>query len=157
MWVFFLDIFKQLNPSNSVLSSYFIRQLPQLPLLEIRQNQPKQTKTFFFNSSDALQIDNFIITSTSCSYIFIMIFIYFHIFIMIFIIISSVLSCSFLLKVATKTADRSLLPPAPAPGVLAPGAWISLTRGGRSFKGMVTAVKEKEMEVRFKTSISAKS
>lgn len=86
-----------------------------------------------------------------------MIFIYFHIFIMIFIIISSVLSCSFLLKVATKTADRSLLPPAPAPGVLAPGAWISLTRGGRSFKGMVTAVKEKEMEVRFKTSISAKS
>lgn len=63
---------------------------------------------------------------------------------------------SFLVKVATKTADRSLLPPAPAPGVLAPGAWISLTRGGRSFKGMVTAVKEKEMEVRFKTSISAK-
>ena len=57
-------------------------------------------------------------------------------------------------QVATKTADRSLLPPAPAPGVLAPGAWISLTRGGRSFKGMVTAVKEKEMEVRFKTSTS---
>ena len=72
------------------------------------------------------------------------------------IIIVIIISFCSLVKVATKTADRSLLPPAPAPGVLAPGAWISLTRGGRSFKGMVTAVKEKELEVRFKTSISAK-
>ena len=38
-------------------------------------------------------------------------------------------------QVATKTADRSLLPPAPAKGVLAPGAWVLLRRGGRSFKG----------------------
>lgn len=57
-------------------------------------------------------------------------------------------------QVATKTADRSLLPPAPEPGVLAPGAWITLLRGGRIFKGRVVAVKEKDIEVRFKTSTS---
>ena len=51
------------------------------------------------------------------------------------------------IEVATKTADRSLLPPAPEPGVLAPGAWITLLRGGRIFKGRVVAVKEKDIEV----------
>ena len=54
-------------------------------------------------------------------------------------------------QVATKTADRTLLPPAPAAGVLAPGAWISLRRRGTVLKGLVTAVSEKTMDVRFRS------
>lgn len=51
-------------------------------------------------------------------------------------------------QVATKTAERTLLLPAPPPGVLAPGAWIM--RGRR--KGLVTAVTEANLEVRFRVS-----
>lgn len=54
-------------------------------------------------------------------------------------------------QVATKTADRRLLPPAPGAGVLAPGAWISLRRPG-GLKGLVTAVGEKTIQVRFRES-----
>ncbi|CAE7945177.1 Sirt7 [Symbiodinium sp. KB8] len=54
-------------------------------------------------------------------------------------------------QVATKTADRTLLPPAPGAGVLAPGAWISLRRPG-GLKGLVTAVGEKTIQVRFRES-----
>eukprot|EP00439_Symbiodinium_sp_Y106_P080574 s842_g19.t1 len=54
-------------------------------------------------------------------------------------------------QVATKTADRTLLLPAPAAGVLAPGAWISLRRPG-GLKGLVTAVAEKSIQVRFRQS-----
>eukprot|EP00913_Durusdinium_trenchii_P023727 g22285.t2 len=52
--------------------------------------------------------------------------------------------------VATKTADRSLQPSAPPEGVLAPGAWVMLRRGGRSFKGCVTKVEEKDFQARFR-------
>ncbi|CAJ1374504.1 unnamed protein product [Effrenium voratum] len=50
-------------------------------------------------------------------------------------------------QVATKTADRSLQPPA-ASG-LAPGARIVLKRGGKSFRGQVTSVQEKTLKARF--------
>ncbi|CAK9078101.1 unnamed protein product [Durusdinium trenchii] len=53
-------------------------------------------------------------------------------------------------QVATKTADRSLQPSAPPEGVLAPGAWVMLRRGGRSFKGCVTKVEEKDFQARFR-------
>ena len=61
------------------------------------------------------------------------------------------------IEVATKTADRSLLPPAPEPGVLAPGAWITLLRGGRIFKGRVVAVKEKDIEVGVTLDVTGES
>ena len=51
-------------------------------------------------------------------------------------------------QVATKTADRSLQPSAPPEGVLTPGAWVMLRRGGRSFKGCVTKVEEKDFQAR---------
>lgn len=50
---------------------------------------------------------------------------------------------------ATKTADRSLQPPAPAAGTVAPGAWIRLRRGGRSFKGCVESVADDHVKARF--------
>eukprot|EP00931_Biecheleriopsis_adriatica_P003799 TRINITY_DN105558_c0_g1_i1.p1 TRINITY_DN105558_c0_g1~~TRINITY_DN105558_c0_g1_i1.p1 ORF type:complete len:664 (+),score=122.53 TRINITY_DN105558_c0_g1_i1:42-2033(+) len=56
-------------------------------------------------------------------------------------------------QVATKTAERSLLPPAPPAGVLAPGAWISvkeLSRKGAPHIGVVTAVQESSLQVRFR-------
>mmetsp|Transcript_36383 Transcript_36383/g.67738 ORF Transcript_36383/g.67738 Transcript_36383/m.67738 type:complete len:663 (+) Transcript_36383:67-2055(+) len=49
-------------------------------------------------------------------------------------------------QVATKAADRTLQHPAPPPGTLAPGAWISSRRG----KGLVTHVGEKTLQVRFR-------
>mmetsp|Transcript_66102 Transcript_66102/g.138068 ORF Transcript_66102/g.138068 Transcript_66102/m.138068 type:complete len:681 (+) Transcript_66102:166-2208(+) len=54
-------------------------------------------------------------------------------------------------QVATKCADRSLLPPDPELGVIAPGAWVRAKPPGKAavYRGLVTKVKDDSIDVRF--------
>mmetsp|Transcript_52595 Transcript_52595/g.125612 ORF Transcript_52595/g.125612 Transcript_52595/m.125612 type:complete len:670 (+) Transcript_52595:93-2102(+) len=55
-------------------------------------------------------------------------------------------------QVATKTAERSLLPPGPRPGKLEAGAWVKAVPPGkgRSHDGLITSVNDGAYTVRFR-------